>query len=222
MGVSFGGSRNKSCLSKSNCYLAFFIKMRSRIPISDSLALTPFQPEDRASLVRWLQDPEVHRNTLRIPHPYTASDADGWMTHVAQLTEIYEGIPSQWAIRHTEWGHLGNIGMFWHGGATSHFDEIGYWIGAPFRGMGLTTLAVQGLVKEMFDQRPALVRIHAIVFAYNLASVRVLEKAGFEREGYHRNLYLKDGHLVDGIMLARLRHTYNCASPRILQSSKSD
>jgi RimJ/RimL family protein N-acetyltransferase len=43
------------------------------------------------------------------------------------------------------------------------------------------------------------------VFAWNEASCRVLEKAGFEREACMRHWGFKDGQLVDAFQYARLR-----------------
>jgi [ribosomal protein S5]-alanine N-acetyltransferase len=178
--------------------------MRHFIPVTPDLTLTPFVPDDAKTLIRHLQDQTIYQNTLRIPHPYTKADAQWWLDHVAVLQVQYNA-PSQWAIRHHVHGHIGNIGMFYHGGKESHYDEIGYWLAAPYRGHGLMTAAVKALCIEMFAQRPQLVRIEAAVFSDNPASIRVLEKAGFECEGYLRNRYFKDGAHLDAVMLAKIR-----------------
>jgi len=60
------------------------------------------------------------------------------------------------------------------------------------------------LVAYAFE-RLDLVRIHAGVFDYNPASARVLEKAGFVREGVLRKWALKDGAYVDAWAYARIR-----------------
>jgi RimJ/RimL family protein N-acetyltransferase len=179
--------------------------VRTIIPINNQLALTPFQATDKPGLVEHLREREIYQNTLRIPYPYTEVHADEWLAFVKEELERWRGLPTQWAIRHTEHGHVGNIGMFLHGGPGAHADEIGYWLAKPYWGRGFATAAVQALCAEMWAARPSLVRIYANVFAHNLASARVLEKAGFEREGYLRKHYLKDGQLLDGILLARLR-----------------
>jgi RimJ/RimL family protein N-acetyltransferase len=48
-------------------------------------------------------------------------------------------------------------------------------------------------------------RIEAYVFANNPASVRVLEKAGFEFEGRLRKNVIKDGQVLDSLVYAKLR-----------------
>ena len=49
-----------------------------------------------------------------------------------------------------------------------------------------------------------LVRIDAAVFAWNPASMRVLEKCGFVREGVLRRSIFKDGQLIDSVLYARI------------------
>ena len=56
--------------------------------------------------------------------------------------------------------------------------EIGYGLAGPSRGRGLGTRAVAALVGEL-RARPDVRRIDAFVVADNLASRRVLERAGF-------------------------------------------
>ncbi|MBC7775920.1 MAG: GNAT family N-acetyltransferase [Phycisphaerae bacterium] len=178
--------------------------MEEKIHIREHIALTLLEPGDKPNLVRYLNDPVLYRNTLRIPSPYTEADAEKW---VNDMREAYEkqGFMSNWSIRHAEHGVIGGIGSFLLMGVEGHLDEIGYWMAEPFRGQGIMTNVVQVLCEWLFENRPALVRIEAKVHSYNPTSVRVLEKAGFEREGYMRKAALKNGELFDLILMARLR-----------------
>jgi RimJ/RimL family protein N-acetyltransferase len=49
-----------------------------------------------------------------------------------------------------------------------------------------------------------LTRVFAVPYAWNLASFRVLEKAGYVREGVMRRSAIKDGHVVDQVLYARV------------------
>ena len=60
--------------------------------------------------------------------------------------------------------------------------EMGYWLGEPYWGRGLTTRAVLATSEWAFGYYK-LTRIFAMAFSHNVGSMRVLEKAGFEREG---------------------------------------
>ena len=50
-----------------------------------------------------------------------------------------------------------------------------------------------------------LYRLFANVFASNLASMRVLEKAGFQREGVLRRAVVKEGVLMDAVVYGLTR-----------------
>lgn len=178
--------------------------MNDIIHIAPDIRLTPFQPEDKAKLVSYLNDEAVARNTLTIPYPYTEKDADEWLKLVKKRREDL-GFETNWAIRHQTDGLIGGIGVFAREGFDAHLDELGYWIAAHYRGRGIATAAVRGLAEFLFRQRPKLQRLQAFIFPDNPASGRVLEKAGFIREGYHPKLYNKKGTLKDGISYGRLR-----------------
>ena len=80
---------------------------------------------------------------------------------------------------------------------------LGYWIGKPFAGRGHATAAVRAMVAYAFDDL-SLHRVEAACVPGNLASRRVLEKAGFELEGQAR-AYLKINgawadHLLFGVV----------------------
>jgi len=178
--------------------------MSDKIFLREHLALRPFEPDDNPNLVRYLNDPTIYRNTQNIPSPYTEVDANWWIHHVREIYEQH-GVHTNQAICHDEHGVIGGIGCFLHTGFEGHRDEIGYWLAEPFRGQGIATDAVEVFCNWLLAIRPALVRIEAKVYSHNPASARVLEKAGFQREGLARKLVFKDGAYIDAILLSRLR-----------------
>jgi RimJ/RimL family protein N-acetyltransferase len=82
--------------------------------------------------------------------------------------------------------------------------EVGYWIAEPFWGRGIASAALGRATMYAYTSL-GLERLQAMVFEGNAASVRVLEKNGFEFEGRLRRYVLKDGRLLDAILYARLR-----------------
>jgi ribosomal-protein-alanine N-acetyltransferase len=66
------------------------------------------------------------------------------------------------------------------------------------------TAAVRATSEYMFRHFD-IERLEASVFAWNPASMRVLEKCGFAREGVLRRSVLKDGQLIDSVVYARVR-----------------
>lgn len=178
--------------------------MEEKLPVREQIQLTPFGPEDKSKLVLYLNDPIIYRNTLLIPSPYTEADAEWWIGKTQENFELY-GRTYNWAIRHVEHGLIGGTSVFIRTGLEGHLDEIGYWLAEPFRGQGIVTDVVKVLSDWLFEIRPALVRIEAKVHSYNPASARVLEKAGFEREGLLRKATIKNGELIDTILMAKIR-----------------
>ena len=74
--------------------------------------------------------------------------------------------------------------------------ELGYWLGEPFWGQGIATMAVQALTAYGFENF-TLNRIYAYVYEINPASARVLEKAGYTREGILRHGVIKGAEPLD-------------------------
>lgn len=174
------------------------------LPLREHIALTPFEPGDLDALPRYLNHPVIFRNTLNIPAPYTEADAQFWLDKVAAMEQEH-GMRPNWAIRHDEHGLIGGIGCFLRNGTEGHSDEIGYWLAEPYWGRGLMTEAVQVFCNWLFATRPPLVRLEAIVFQHNPASLRVLEKAGFQQEGFLRKGRKKQDAYIDVYLMARLR-----------------
>jgi len=154
---------------------------------------------DRGSLVRCADNRNVWRNLgHRFPHPYTPADADAWLAYV-------RGTPgcAQWAIE-VDGLAVGGIGIEPGEGIFAKCARFGYWLGEPWWGRGIATAAASATadyVLERFD----LVRLEAAVFEWNPASMRVLEKAGFEREAVLKRSVWKDGRIIDAVLYARLR-----------------
>ena len=73
---------------------------------------------------------------------------------------------------------------------------MGYYISESYWGKGIGTWAVKKGCKDIFENTD-IIRIFAEPFAYNQASCRVLEKAGFQFEGILRSNAIKNGKVLD-------------------------
>lgn len=83
--------------------------------------------------------------------------------------------------------------------------SLGYWMGAAYAGQGYMTAAVRALVPFAFSTLK-LHRIEAACIPENAASVRLLEKTGFVREGYAREYLCINGSWQDHLLYAQVRH----------------
>jgi len=81
--------------------------------------------------------------------------------------------------------------------------EVGYWLGEEFWGRGIATEALQLLTQYLFAEEQ-LLRLFALPLADNAGSIRVLEKAGYEREGLLRASCVKYGERRDQLLYARV------------------
>jgi [ribosomal protein S5]-alanine N-acetyltransferase len=81
--------------------------------------------------------------------------------------------------------------------------SLGYWMGEPFAGKGFMTAAVTQVAGLAFRSLH-LRRIEAACLPENAASVRLLEKTGFKREGFAREYLAINGIWRDHLLFARL------------------
>ncbi len=82
--------------------------------------------------------------------------------------------------------------------------SLGYWMGAPYARQGYMTAAVRAIVPFAFETLK-LHRLEAACIAANVASVRLLEKTSFKREGFARQYLCIDGIWQDHLLFARLK-----------------
>ncbi|MCC6735610.1 MAG: GNAT family N-acetyltransferase [Bauldia sp.] len=78
---------------------------------------------------------------------------------------------------------------------------LGYWMGERHAGRGYMSDAVRTLIAYAFDTL-RLHRIEAACLSHNAASIRLLEKVGFSREGYARSYLCIDGRWQDHLLYA--------------------
>ncbi|KAK1314644.1 hypothetical protein QJS10_CPA06g00451 [Acorus calamus] len=83
--------------------------------------------------------------------------------------------------------------------------SIGYGVAHEYWGRGIVTRAVEVVVSGIFEERPHLRRLDGLVDVENLGSQRVLEKAGFVREGVLRKYMVVKGRTRDMIMYSVTR-----------------
>ena len=94
---------------------------------------------------------------------------------------------------------MGGIGLTNVRRGVAETGSLGYWIGEPFARRGLMTGAVQALVPFGFGSL-RLHRLEAACIPTNTASIRLLEKAGFVREGYAREYLCINGLWQDHLL----------------------
>ena len=156
---------------------------------------------DKERLAELLNNKKIQDN-LRdgLPYPYATVDAEVYINSMlaADPTKTFA-----FAITVDD-VVIGSIGVFRYNNIHFRTAEMGYYIGEPYWGKGYTTSAVEQVCQYVFENTDIL-RIFAEPFAYNTASCRVLEKAGFQFEGTLRSNAVKNGKVLDMRMYARIK-----------------
>jgi len=161
--------------------------------------LRPLRRSDAKSVARHANDRAIWLNMRdRFPHPYTRADADAWLRHVERLRP-----GANFAIA-VDGEAVGTIGLSLGDDVMHRSAELGYWLGREFWGRGIATAAVAAFTGHAFAAFDVC-RLQAYVFEWNRASMRVLEKAGFAREGRLRKSVTKDGKTIDSFLYAITR-----------------
>ncbi len=151
---------------------------------------------DAESIARYANNRKIWLNLRDLfPHPYTLADARDFIQTIqsAEHENCYtievDGTAS------------GVIGFGLHKDVDRVAAEIGYWLAEPLWGRGIMTAALRATTLYGM-QTFGLTRVFALPYEWNPASFRVLEKAGYVREGYLRRSVIKDGKVIDQMLYA--------------------
>ena len=146
----------------------------------DELVLRPWRPADAPELFAVCQDPEIVGGVIGIPQPFTAADADAFIE--SALAMWRDGTGATFAIVDAATDRLL--------GAVTRFGPDGHQArsasGEPqARGRGVGTRALRLVAEWTFDTTAAI-RLDTFIMVGNEASKRMVERAGFRREGVLR------------------------------------
>ncbi len=141
---------------------------------TERLLLRPAWREDASALAAAIGDYAVVSKLARAPWPYTAEDADAF------LSADHGPLPNALIFARTHGAPrlVGGIAL----DQTDAGVELGYWIARPYWGLGFATEAGRAIV-AMADDSLRLPFLTAGHFVDNPASGHVLRKLGFEPTG---------------------------------------
>lgn len=149
----------------------------------DHIILRPFKRSDATDIYHHINDPEVVRWTLHIPHPYLMEHAYNFLRKVRADARKKRGYVFAIVLKETNQviGGVGVEKIDWE----NKNGEQGYWLGKEYWGKGIMTEAMQLIAQFAFEELK-LHRVYAHCFEGNIASRRVLEKCDFIHEGTMR------------------------------------
>ena len=135
-----------------------------------------------------------------LPYPYTEQDGRDF---ISAMLSADENETFSFAIIVDNIA-IGSIGIFRKSNIHRRTAELGYYIAEEYWGKGIMTEAVRQICEYVFSKSD-IIRIFAEPFAYNIASCRVLEKAGFQCEGTLRSNAIKNGKVIDMKMYSKIK-----------------
>ncbi len=136
------------------------------------LRLDAFTPDDAEALHAIFSDPATH--TIG-DGPYESVEATrGWL-HRRDLQRQEDGV-TWYGIRNESGVLIGNAGVFM--GRTNPFPELGFMVRATDQGHGVGSAAAAAVVAEA--HRAGFMEVWATIRDWNVASLRAVDRIGFE------------------------------------------
>jgi [ribosomal protein S5]-alanine N-acetyltransferase len=169
-------------------------------PLTDGIVVLRRWAEDDLRCVEegsW--DPDIPSGTT-VPARFSVAEGRAWIERQWGRREKGEGLSLAIADANSDEA-LGNISLLFR--RQPGTVEMGYWLVERVRGRGLGSRAVALLAHwALTDAR--LARVEALVLPDNIPSQRVLEKAGFLREGHLRSYLVFNTRRTDALIYSLL------------------
>lgn len=143
------------------------------------LDLRPLEPGDAAAVFAYASDPEVVRY-VGFPRHESEADTRCYLERAAAGWRGENPMRDYAIVERPSGDRIGSIGYVFEHGA-----HVGYVLRRASWGQGYASEAASELVRRARAE-PSIRRVWAICDTEHLASARVLEKAGLEREGVLR------------------------------------
>jgi RimJ/RimL family protein N-acetyltransferase len=171
-------------------------------PQKINFRLRPWNMGDLDDLVKFANNKKIADNlTDAFPHPYSREDG---IAYITAHHEIGEEDPVRVVAIEVDGIPCGSIGVFPQTDIHRKNAEMGYWLAEEYWGRGIMTEAVRLMIEygfKTFDVN----RIFARPFSTNLASQRVLEKAGMKLEARFEKTLFKNGRFLDELVYSTLK-----------------
>jgi RimJ/RimL family protein N-acetyltransferase len=167
---------------------------------SENLLLRPFVRDDAVAMHRVYSDPEAMKYWSSPPVTELAQ-AEALVS--ADMACMAEGQGLFWALTLADSGQVVGKCTLFGVSASNRRAEVGYILDRRFWGRGLMTEAMCAMLDFGFGQL-GLHRLEADSDPDNGASLALLEKLGFRREGLFRQRWNIDGEWRDSVMLGLL------------------
>ncbi len=186
-----------------------FLAGATQLPTLDAgpFAFRMIRPDDAVDLLAIFGDHEVMR--------YWSRPALEDLQAARDLArEVLEGFDSrslfQWGLVRPEDDRVIGTGTLCNLDVQNRRAEIGYALARSEWGRGVMSRVLPVLLRFGFETLD-LHRIEADVDPRNPASIRLLERLGFKKEGYRRESYILNGEIQDAVNYGLLKREFEPA-----------
>jgi RimJ/RimL family protein N-acetyltransferase len=177
------------------------------------IRLRPLRRDDAVAWHAYLSDPQVIELTS---YPsMSLGDVESMLAHVAQGYST--GTACKWGVAMQDDDRLVGTCGFNEWSRSHGWAELAYELARPYWGRGIISQAVTACLGWGFGTL-SFNRIHAFVMIGNLRSERVLERAGFTREGCLRSYRVCHGRSRDFSVFSILRSEWKSARQGLTQA----
>lgn len=129
-------------------------------------------------------------------------------------TNVRDRVSFQWGIARRDDDELIGTCSIYRPDFEHLRSEIGFALGRAHWGRGYASEALRLAIAYAFDVLH-FERLEADVDPRNDASLRALERLGFQREGYLRDRYRLNGEIQDSVILGLLRREWRAPRPDV-------
>ncbi len=143
-----------------------------------SVRIEPLEMRHAPFIQRYASDAAVAATTT-LPHPYPENGAEEFVRYDQIRRE--KGVSFTYAVI-AEDSFVGVCGIDIDKRGREGKPEIGYWIGKPFWGRGYGYAAARAVLTRVFSERGYPIIVSRSL-THNPASIRILEKCGFQPDG---------------------------------------
>jgi len=169
---------------------------------TERLVLRRHRMADAPAIRKAVERFEVARYTATMPHPYPVGGELQFLENFSRV--LVEGDSELFAITLRETGEvIGGIGARLEA-TNKQMVEVGYHLGVEYWGKGYATEALRAFSDHLF-KTTKLEKLYARWYSVNPASGRVLEKAGYIREGTLVRHFSRWGEWFDVVCTRMLR-----------------
>ena len=172
--------------------------------MNNNYELREWRISDVASLAENADNIHIWNNVRDyFPHPYSEEDGKRFI----EMVSVKPKPAVDFAIVVDEKA-VGGIGIVPQKDVERISAEMGFWLGEKYWNRGIMTEAVKQMAGYVFTNFP-LRKIFTLIYDFNIASQKALQKAGFELEAILKHAAIKNGKIIDLHYYSLINRTNN-------------